>query len=319
MASAGESPRDGIARQSRAADVFELAKPGIVKMVVLTAGIGFALAAVGRSWEPLVLARALIGCIVGTALSAAGANALNQALEWARDAAMARTRQRPVPAGRMGASRAATIGMGLTFVGIAVLWIGTGVVPALVSLASAGTYVILYTPMKPLTTFATLVGAIPGALPPLIGWTAGWLGSESAWQGLERGGGWSLFLILFVWQVPHFLAIAWKYREDYARAGHRVLPVVDRSGRSTATAMTVWTLALIAVSLSPLLTMPGRIGWLYGLAALAGGIGMLRSCLKFERSRADRDARAVFLWSIAYLPLVLLAMAVDAFVPGFSS
>lgn len=297
---------------TRPADVIALTKPGIVRLVTITSIVGFLLAGFVRGWQTWTLIEtlaALAWCVIGTALSAAGANALNQSIESRRDALMHRTAKRPIPAGRMSPGAGLAWGVGFSLVGVAVLWAGANPVAAIVSMITIILYVGLYTPMKPVTPLATWVGAIPGALPPLIGWASG---SDGAWRGLDHPAGWSIFLIMFAWQIPHFLALAWKYREDYARGGHRVLTVRDPAGILTGMHALYWTVAMMAASLIPIWTMRGHIGWLYGASALVLGSAMLWQSLTLLSERNDRNARALFLGSVLYLPLVLFVMVGDA-------
>jgi protoheme IX farnesyltransferase len=291
------------------ADVVKLAKPGIVKMVLITTAVGFTLAAMERGGWPLsVMALAALWCMVGTTLSAAGANALNQAMEFRRDALMRRTMNRPIPAGRMSVSMGAWLGALFALAGVLILWLGTNPVAALVSLATILSYVFIYTPLKPVTPLATLVGAVPGALPPLMGWAAA---SDGVWRGLEHPGGWSLFALMFVWQVPHFLAIAWKCREDYERGGYRMLPLIDASGARTSWISLLWAVTLIPVSLSTVRAMPDRFGWLFLSVATVVGVGFVISAARLVAQRTDRRARELFFASIIYLPVALLAMVAD--------
>lgn len=291
------------------ADVMKLSKPGIVKMVLITSAVGFALAALERGgWTIGSLALAGLWCLLGTTLSAAGANALNQAMEFRRDALMRRTMNRPIPAGRMSVGAGAWIGAVLSLGGVLILWIGTNHVAALVSLATILSYVFVYTPLKPITPLATLVGAVPGALPPLIGWAAA---SDGVWRGLDHPGGWSLFALMFVWQVPHFLAIAWKCREDYERGGYRMLPLIDPSGARTSWISLLWALTLIPVSLSTVRAMPDRFGWLFLCVATVVGVGFAISAARLVAQRTDRRARELFFASIIYLPIALVAMVAD--------
>ncbi len=220
------------------ADRVELTKPRITAMVVFTSLVGFVMASPGSPALPQ-LALALLG----TGLVASGAAVINQLIERGSDARMLRTRQRPLAAGRVQPGEAAVFGGLLTLGGLAVLRWGCGALPSLVALATWVSYLFLYTPLKRHTPLATLVGAVPGALPPVIGWTA-------ASQSLEPGA-FILFAILFLWQVPHFLAIAWLYRDDYARGGFPMLPVVDREGTFTARQTVLHSLALLLVSLAP--------------------------------------------------------------------
>jgi protoheme IX farnesyltransferase len=290
-------------------DVLALTKPGIVRMVAVTVAVGFAVRwATMPVGGPLDMGLALVMCLIGAGLSAAGANALNQAIEAPRDAQMRRTRERPVASGRMAPTRGLLLGVLMSFLGVAVLATVSGPAPAAVSAATILLYVCIYTPLKPVTALNTIVGAVPGALPPLIGWAAA---SVGPWRGMNEPGGWTLFALMFVWQVPHFLAIAWKYREDYARGGHAVLPVVDPSGVRTAWAAMVWALALVPVSLAPVVAMPGRVGLVYVVVATVAGLMFAWSGVRFARTLADREARALFFGSIAYLPVVLITLVAD--------
>lgn len=295
-------------------DMVELTKPGIVRLVTISAGVGFALSAMYRpAWSAGGAALSGLACLIGVALSAAGANTLNQVLEVERDGRMERTADRPLPAGRVPLMRGALFGAFLCFMGLSLLGIVNGAPAAAVCFVTIATYLVVYTPLKPVTPLATVVGAVPGALPPVIGWAA----ASTTWHGgLLDAGGWMIFALMFVWQVPHFLAIAWKYREDYGRGGYRVLPVIDPSGGRTARACMLWSLALIPVSLAPVAAMGGLLGVGYSVVATLGGIGMVWASVKLATSRSDGAALALFLVSIAYLPLVLCAAVVDA---GFSA
>ncbi|MCA9309734.1 MAG: heme o synthase [Phycisphaerales bacterium] len=290
-------------------DVVELSKPGIVKMVLVSTAVGFFLAAVGQTWNLGTLMMLALSCAVGTALSGAGANMLNQVFEIRRDGLMPRTAGRPLPAGRITASAGLLLGVTVSMLGVAILYVGAGTAAAMVSLITILSYVFIYTPLKPVTPLATLIGAVPGALPPLIGWAAA---SREPFGGLQDPAGWSIFLIMFVWQVPHFLAIAWKYRAQYGAAGHRVLPVVDPSGVRTGWTVLVWSLTLIPTSLAAVEFLHGRVGWLYAIVALFCGIGFLLSGINMAIERSDRSARRLFFASIIYLPVVLMAMVLDA-------
>lgn len=299
------------------ADALALAKPGIVRLVTITSGVGLALGAVERgidAWPIAQFVALAVSTLLGTALSAAGANALNQAWEARRDALMLRTQGRPIPAGRFSPSQGFALGLSLAIAGVLVLLLLAGPWAAGVSLATILIYVLVYTPMKPVTVLSTWVGAVPGALPPMIGWAAALTGDSSS-GGLERWGGWTVFAIMFAWQIPHFLAIAWKYRDDYARGGFRVLSVTDPNGSRTAWTSFWWTIIMIGVSLSPIWAMPGRVGWFYGAAALAAGLGMLWLAARLLRDRDDAAARALFLGSLAYLPVILIVLVGDAMFP----
>ncbi len=299
--------------------IIELTKPRITRMVTITSGVGFILGSVTQHWETWDLAFRAIACLAGTALSASGANALNQWWERDRDAIMPRTRGRPLPTGRVTPAQALSWGIAFSIVGIALLAC-VGLAPALVSLATVLIYVLLYTPLKPLTTTNTLVGAIPGALPPLIGWTAEASGNtpHSGWtsmQSLLEGGGWSLFALMFVWQIPHFLAIAWMYRDDYAKGGYRMLPISDPDGSITATTILTWSIVLVPATMAPAIMLHDRLGPASLIAAALTGIAYVALCYRLWRTREVKHARAVFFASIMHLPLLLLVLVADAIFP----
>jgi protoheme IX farnesyltransferase len=247
-----------------------------------------------------------IGCLIGTALSAAGANALNQWYERDRDARMLRTRSRPMPSGRLDPALALTSATAMAFSGVCVLLITTGAVPAMVSLFTILLYILLYTPMKAATPWATHVGAIPGALPPVIGWTAANPGDPVA--SLLAPGAWALFALMFFWQLPHFLAIAWMYREDYARGGYRVLPVLDADGARTSRQILVWTVLLVGVTTLPAWVGRGGVDWAYLAIALASGSAFLVLAARTARTREQRDARRTFIASVIHLPVLLMTL-----------
>lgn len=281
-------------------------------MVTITSAVGFVLAHIVRGWGAVPLGSILADgfwCLLGTALSAAGANTLNQCLEHRRDALMLRTRNRPIPAGRVTLTGAIAFGTALALLGVLVLWIGANPVAACVSLVTIFSYLFVYTPMKPVSPLSTWVGAVPGALPPLIGWAAG---SDGPWRGLDHPGGWSIFLIMFAWQIPHFLALAWKYREDYARGGYRVLSLNDHRGLATAWQSVLWTILMIACSIVPVWAIRAHVGWMYVVSAIVLGCGMLHLSTTLLAHRNDRSARLLFLGSVVYLPLVLMALVADA-------
>lgn len=288
----------------------EATKPGITRLVTITSAMGFGLAALQGegSWGPLV--PACVGALVGTALSSAGANTLNQWWERDRDARMRRTMARPLPRGALGPGAVLASGVGLSAAGLVVLAAVCGLVPAAVSLATILIYVLLYTPLKPVTPWATLVGAVPGALPPLIGWTAaaGVRGEGAAAASLGEPLGWLLFAIMFVWQIPHTLAIAWMYKDDYARGGHRVLPVVDVDGRRTARSMVLWSLLLVPVSVAPAWWMDRGPAWAYGLLSGVMALGSLALALRVVKGRERADARRMFFATIIHLPLLLATL-----------
>jgi protoheme IX farnesyltransferase len=285
--------------RARLADYLELTKPRVQVLVLFTVAAGCFLAA-GGGVPPWTLLHTLLG----TALVAAGASALNQWLERDTDARMNRTENRPLPAQRLAPWEvllfgAACGGGGVLYLALALPHPAAAAVAAV----TFAFYVFLYTPLKRRTTFNTLVGAVPGALPPVIGWTAvrGTLGPEVV----------ALFLIVFLWQVPHFLAIAWMYREDYRRAGLLMLPVVDPQGSLTGRAMVGYCLALIPASLIPACYCATGVVYFAGAAAL--GVWFLTSAVGFLRSRSREQARRVLRASLLYLPLLLALLLLDGF------
>ena len=281
---------------SGVADYVALAKPRLNLLVVATSAAGYYLGSTSRpDWLPMILAG------LGTALVASGAAVLNQVAECDTDALMRRTRNRPLPAGRVTAGDARVFGVALAACGVLLLGVTANLVAAALALATIGVYLAIYTPMKRRSAMATLVGAVPGALPPLIGWAAA--------RGTVSTGGLTLFAIVFLWQIPHFMAIAWIYRDDYARAGFPMLPVVEPDGRSTGRQALVYALALLPVSLLP--TFVGVAGWIYFWAAFVLGLGMVGLSARFAARRLDSAARALFFASITYLPLLWAAMILD--------
>ncbi len=294
----------------------ELTKPRITRLVTITSGVGFVMGAVGRpswfTWDVLIAAA---GALAGTALSASGASALNQWAERDRDALMPRTCDRPLPRNKVSPRLALWVGVALCVAGLATLLAFAGTAAAVVSLTTILTYVLLYTPLKPVTTVATIVGAFPGAFPPLIGWCAAAShATTSPWAPLLMPGGWALFLLMFVWQIPHFLAIAWMYREDYAKGGYRILPLADPTGERTAITILLWAAVLIPATLSPALAMPGSLGIAYSAFAILSGLAYFYLCVKLAREHTRANARRVFLASIMHLPLLLVIMVFDAVV-----
>jgi protoheme IX farnesyltransferase len=280
------------------ADFVALAKPRIAVMVLFTVAIGALLAQRGGAPDVTQLLHTLIG--VG--LVACSANALNQYIERHTDALMRRTEARPLPSGRM--SPAAVLVLGLALGALGLIYMALTVREPLATLVTAltlVTYVGIYTPLKRKTTLNTLIGAVPGALPPLIGWT-------SVTGRFDREGV-ALFLIVFLWQVPHFLAIAWLYRDDYGRAGLRMLPVADPDGRATARYMTTYTWVLTLVSLWPVLT--GAAGPVYGLGALFLGLSFLAATVGFAYEKSRTQARRVLHASLLYLPAIFALMLAE--------
>ncbi len=280
----------------RLRDYWELTKPGVTLMVVISTWGGFYLAAIGP--VDLVL---LLNTLLGSWLVAAGTNAMNQLVERDLDAKMKRTRNRPLPAGRLEPTHVTAFAMTIAMLGIGYLQLTTNFLTALLAALTMGSYVLIYTPLKRTTPLSTLIGAVPGALPALGGWTA--VRGEVALEA------WSLFAILFFWQLPHFLAIAWIYREDYARGGFAVLPVLDLKGITTSWHMIVNLLALLSVSLLP--TLQGLTGPVYFLGAFILGLIFLASGVEMAIKKTNRSARHVLLTSIAYLPVLFVLMFVD--------
>ena len=281
-------------------DVLELAKPRITLMVLITTAAGAYMAA-PAAFSPGLL----VGTLVATALLASAASALNQVFEADSDALMARTANRPLADGRLEKGPVISASLAATVLSLAYLGLWVNLLTAVLGAATWGAYLFVYTPMKRRTPFSTLVGAVPGALPPLMGW--------AAVSGSLESGAWVLFGLLFLWQIPHFLAIAWMYREDYAKGGIPVLPVVDKSGLWTAVFMASFTIATLAMTLVPLRLGVGSnlyaaVAWLLGLGFLAPGI-------VFAIRRSRESARRVLLASVLYLPAMLMAMVLS-YLPG---
>jgi protoheme IX farnesyltransferase len=288
--------------RSRVADYVELTKPRVGVLVLFTVAAGACLAAHG---VPDLFA--LLHALCGTALVVGGASALNQFLERHSDARMHRTENRPLPSGRLQPVEVLVFGLALGICGTLYLALTLRQpTAALVAATAFVSYVFIYTPLKRLTSLNTLIGAVPGALPPVIGWTA--VSGSLDMRVIV------LFLILYLWQVPHFLAIAWIYRADYARAGLRMLPVVDPRGAITARQMVVYCLALIPISLMPALL--GSAGLIYLVGAIVLGIMFLASTIGFGRSHSIAQARRVLRASLIYLPALLAMLLVDGFVTG---
>jgi protoheme IX farnesyltransferase len=280
----------------RAADYVELAKPRIVLMVLVTAFVGFYL---GSDSVPNYTK--LLQMLFGTALAAAGTLALNQVMERETDAKMERTRHRPLPDGRLQAREALWFGVLLICAGLLYLALAVNLLSAAVTALIAVSYLLFYTPMKLRSSLCVLVGAVPGALPPVIGWVAA--------TGSPDVGAWVLFAILFLWQVPHTLAIARLYRKDYALAGIQFLPVIDLDGASTNRQILSHTAALLAVSLLP--TLLGLAGPVYFIVAFILGIGFLLSGIRLALESTLPRARTLLFASLIYLPVLLLVMALD--------
>jgi protoheme IX farnesyltransferase len=292
-----KSAASALAVGTRFADLAELTKPRITSMVVVTAAAGFLLAAQDVALDLLRLVHTLLA----TALVSSGAGALNQVVERETDARMRRTASRPLPAGRLDPDTALMWGVGLVVGGLSWLALSVNLLTALLGAATVALYVFAYTPLKRVSSLSTLVGAIPGAVPPMMGWTA-------VRDRLEPGA-WALFAILFLWQLPHFLAIAWMYREDYARGGFPMLPVDDPGGRRTALQALLYGGALVPVSLLP--APLGLVGAVYLAGALLLGLAYFAAGMGFARDRTDAAARRLLLASVAYLPLLFAVMLID--------
>jgi protoheme IX farnesyltransferase len=281
---------------ARLADLAEMAKPGITLMVVLTAGLGFLLAE--RAGVSFIL---LLHTLLGTGLVSGGASVLNQVLERDADALMHRTANRPLPAGRLDPDAALLYGVTLAVAGLAELAFGVNLLTALLGAVALAGYVFVYTPMKRVSSLATVIGAVPGAIPPMMGW--------SAVRGELDLAAWVLFGILFFWQMPHFLAIAWLCRADYERAGFPMLTVADADGTRTARQAILYAAALVPVSLLP--AVLGLMGTVYFVGTLALGLAYLGFGFGFARTRSTAGARWLMLVSILYFPAVLLVMLLD--------
>lgn len=281
---------------SRLSDLSQLMKARLTFLVLVTTAVGYYLGVPDR-WEPFTLVHVLLG----SALAAAGASALNQWWEHDLDALMLRTADRPVPSGRMRPLTALLFGGALSLLGIVYLIETTNLTAAFIAGLTVIIYIIGYTPLKRRTTANTLIGAIPGALPPLIGWTAAGATLDLA--------AWSLFAILFLWQMPHFFAIAWMYREDYSRAGFRMLSRQDESGGRSASQAVLFCMLLLVVAGIP--SFIGLAGPVYLLMELMLSGAFVAIAMRFHRRGTMRNARLLFLSSIIYLPVLLLALVLD--------
>lgn len=291
----------------------EVAKPGITRLVTITALVGLILGGLHHGQLGLGdWVRLAMGVGVGTALAAGGANALNQWYESDRDALMRRTAGRPIPSQRLSARWVFWMGMGLIVAGAGVVLLLCGVVPSFVTLASAASYILVYTPLKPVTVWNTLAGALPGALPTLIGTAAAAPGT-----GFETLGdpiGLALFSLMMVWQIPHFLAIAWMCRADYERGGFRMLPVIDPTGRLTAWIIVWSSVLLIPVSAAVVLSAPDLLGWATVASCAVFGLALVALSTRVLLEPTEKSARAVFIGSIIHLPAVLFVMVCEAVV-----
>jgi protoheme IX farnesyltransferase len=292
------------------ADYATLFKLRVTVMIIITAGAGFYLGSLRSGISPFHAG--LLQALIGIAVVTCGSSALNQALERKTDTLMRRTTNRPMAAGRIGFAHGLILGFGAVFLGSLYLAYTTNVLTGTLTLLTAVSYVAIYTPLKRVTTVNTFIGAFPGALPPLIGWTA--VRGMIEWPAV------ALFAILFVWQFPHFMAIGWMYREDYARAGIRLTPTLANTSyaaRSTVIQSLFYAILMIPVSLWPVSL--GIAGYSYGVAAALLGLGYLAFTIRFGRIIRNPEAlvsrpyaRALLRVSVIYLPLLLAAMMLDA-------
>ena len=286
-------------------DYIELTKPRITWLILMSTGIGyyFGLPAAANwgAFLKTVPLLALLHTILGTGLIASGTAALNQWYEREADRKMRRTAHRPLPSGRLSAPRALAFGVALSVAGFLELWLGVNLISAAIGAFTLASYLFLYTPMKQRTWWSTTVGAIPGAMPPIIGYAAA--------AGAVTREAWVLGAILFLWQFPHFYSIAWMYKEDYARAGIRMLPVVEPDCRSTARQIVLFGLILIPVSLAP--SLVGMSGRIYLAGALLLGSWFLYSGVRVALDRNVARARGVLMASVVYLPLIYGLLLLD--------
>jgi protoheme IX farnesyltransferase len=297
--------RESAGIRSRVADFISLTKPELTFLSVLTALCGFYLASetfdlLGFFWVGL-----------GTLFLGGGAGALNQYIERKYDGMMKRTERRPLPSGRMRASTALRFGLSLSFAGLAILFTLSNAMTGLLGVLTISSYLMLYTPLKRISPVSTIVGGIPGALPPLIGWCAA--------SGTISEGGWILFLILFFWQMPHFFSLAWLYRKDYARAGYKMLTVLDPEGRRTSFHIIVHSVLLLAASI--LMSVVGLTGDMYAIGAMILGVSFVGFSILFRRftgnpapvaiAKSNQYSRYLFFASLLYLPALMFLMTVD--------
>jgi heme o synthase len=286
----------GVAEKSWAAVFADLVKARLTTLVLLTTLVGFYV-----GWRGPMDFALMFNTLAATALVAAGAAALNQLLEREYDAKMRRTQNRPLPAGRLQPNTVMLFGGVCAMTGLVYLALAVNLLTCVIGAVTPISYLLIYTPLKRVTWLNTAVGAVPGALPPLMGWTAA--------RGELSGEGWALFAILAFWQIPHFMAIAWMYRDEYARAGFKMLPVIDPDGLRTGQQTVSHTLALLLVSLCPFaFNMAGSV---YLAGALVLGAGFLWCAIQFSRQLTLARARQLFLASILYLPLLLTVMVLD--------
>ena len=287
---------DSAERRALLPGLFELTKPRLSFLSVVTTLVGYLAARPERDgWL-------LLHLLCGTALAAGGAASLNQWMERSTDALMRRTKDRPIPSGQVTPAQAFAWGVAISVLGVAQLAATAGGLAAALAAATIVSYLLIYTPLKRRTRWATEAGAVSGALPPLIGWAAA--------RGTIDGLGWTLFALLFFWQIPHFLAIAWTYRRDYEAADFPMLPVVDADGASTARWSLINTVILAAATIAPALL--GQTGWLFGAAAVVlGGLFIVFAAAMLRSDERNSAARRLFFYSIFYLPALLAILVID--------
>ncbi|MER3523146.1 MAG: protoheme IX farnesyltransferase [Ignavibacteria bacterium] len=287
-----------VVQQSRFADYITLTKPELTLLSVLTALGGYFLGADGN-----MSLSTIVHTLVGTMLVGGGAGALNQYIERDYDALMRRTEHRPLPAGRLVPSEVLLFGTLLSLVGVVELFAFVNLLTGLLALATLVSYLFLYTPLKRVTPFSTVIGGVPGALPPMIGWAA----ARNA-IGIEA---WILFGILFCWQMPHFFSLAWMYRRDYERAGYPMLTVLDQDGNRTSLHILLYCNGLIPISL--MLSTSAGLGLVYAIGAVIVGGTYLYYGILLRKSKSNADARKLFFVSLLYLPALLVLMVLDKF------
>ena len=277
-------------------DFYDLSKPGIGFYALITTFAAFYMASPSAMDIPL-----LIHVIIATAFVTAGGGALNQVIEIQADSEMKRTEKRPLPAGRVSASKGLLFGVVMSVIGVVWLLLAVNSISALLAIGTLVGYLFVYTPIKKFSSLSTVIGAFPGAIPILIGWVAV--------TGSIDVRGWTLFAILFLWQIPHFLAIAWMYRKDYSRAGFPMITVVEPEGISAAHQTLIYLVALLPVSIMP--TKLGMTGMVYAYGAVILSLGFLVSGVMLAVKRTNPAARQLLFASILYLPIILILMLID--------
>jgi protoheme IX farnesyltransferase len=297
LAVGGAARTEGFATpRQRLGHYLELTKARLSSLVVLTTAAGFTLSSHGHpSWSGLAWT------VAGTALAAGGANALNEWIERDLDAKMERTCHRPVPTGALSSRHALGVALGAAVLGPIVLAVFTNLLTAALAALTILLYVFVYTPLKRVSTACTLVGAVCGAIPPVMGCTSA--------GGRIDTTAWLLFVLLFLWQIPHFLSLAWLYRDDYARGGFKMFPLVDESGVRTTRMVVLYTLALIPLGFA--MALGGLGGWWFVAGSIVLGAAFSSLALRFFRDRSDGSARRMFLGSLVYLPLMLSLLVLD--------